>query len=251
MKSNLLSLTGTYASSLHELVYIKQQMSKLRKSTVIEGVATTRDKDSQGEILDLSGADISPLERGAGFVNSDHSGRFEHLLGRVTYAKKINKAEDCETPYQVKAWSKLKRPFLATKMELWDGVGHKEADAVAAIYQHYVQKGEEPPIKISVEGKVLERDSKNKAVLKRTLIKGLALTVQPANQHTMTEVVGMVKSMGADSLMKSESPDFIECPDEPVQRLYQLALVAKQLLKGAVEARANTVNQNGKKPSKG
>ncbi len=226
-------------------------MSKLQKSTVIEGVATTKDKDSQGEVLDLDGADISTLERGAGFVNSDHSGRFEHLLGRVTYAKKIMKAEDCETPYQVKAWSKLRRPFLATKMELWDGVGHKEADAVAAIYQHFVQKGEEPPIKISVEGKVLERDPRNKAVLKRTLIKGLALTVQPANQHTMTEIVGMVKSMGADALMKSESPAFIECEGNPTEKLYQLALVAKQLLKGAVEARANTVNQKGKKPNKG
>jgi hypothetical protein len=67
----------------------------------------------------------------------------------------------------------------------------------------------------------------------------------------MTEIVGMVKSMGADALMKSESPAFIECEGNPTEKLYQLALVAKQLLKGAVEARANTVNQKGKKPNKG
>jgi hypothetical protein len=212
---------------------------ELHKSTIIECVSTTKDKDSQGESLDLNGADISPLKEGKGFVNSDHSGRFEHLLGRVLDAKKIEKAEDAETPYQSKAWERLKRPFLASKIELWDGVGHKEADAVASIYRHYMEKGEEAPIKISVEGKVLERDPRNKNVLKRTLIKGLALTVQPANHHTMTEVVGIAKSMGAsDALFKSESPEFIETSEDHLEKVYQLALVARQLLRQAVEARA-------------
>jgi hypothetical protein len=211
---------------------------ELLKSTVIECVSTTSDKDSQGEILDLAGADITPLNESKGFLNSDHSGRFEHLLGRVISANKVFKAEDAKTPYQEKAWDKLQRPFLASKVELWDGSGHKEADSVAAIYRHYQSIGQETPIKISVEGKVLERDNRNRNVLKRTLIKGLALTVQPANHNTMTEVVGIAKSMGADDRMfKSESPAFIEMPDEPLEKVYQLALVARQLLRQAVEVR--------------
>jgi hypothetical protein len=209
-------------------------MEPLQKATMIECVSTTPDRDSQKETLNLAGADISPLKEGKGFVNSDHSGRFEHLLGRVVDAKKIEKAEDAETPYQRKAWDRLKRPFLASKIELWDGVGHKEADAVASIYRHYMNKGEEAPIKISVEGKVLERDPSNRNILKRTLIKGLALTVQPANHNTMTEVVGMAKSMGAERLFKSESPDFIESSDDPLNRVHQLAIVARQLLREAL-----------------
>src|SRR5271157_1993804 len=101
-------------------------LSDLRKATIIEGVASTEKRDQQGEILDIDGADISTLTDKRGFVNSDHSGRFEHLVGRVIGAKKIHNLSDCETPSQIKYYQELKKPYLWTKMELWDGHGHKE-----------------------------------------------------------------------------------------------------------------------------
>lgn len=209
-------------------------MEDLRKATIIEGVASTSHRDSQGETLDLDGADISPLLEGRGFVNSDHSNRFEHLVGRVLAAKKIKDLGDCETPSQIKYYTDIKKPFIWTQLELWDGHGHKEADAISSIYKFYQARGEHSPIKLSVEGKTLERGSQG--TLKRTLIKGVAITVHPANKTTRTEVTGLVKSAGADeALVKSETdsiPMFIEEKDpSKTEKLFQLAMAARNQLK--------------------
>jgi hypothetical protein len=208
----------------------------LKKSTIIEAVASTPDKDVTNEILDIDGADISPLLEGRGFVNSDHRNDFAHLVGRVVAAKKISKAEDCETPYQIKAWNEHKKPFIWTKAEIWDGTGHKEADSIASIYKFYQSKNEEAPIKVSVEGKTLDRKG---GVLKRTLIKGIALTVAPCNRKTHTEVVQMTKSLGLDanSLVKSEDavPFFVETKENPLQKLFDLAQAAKAVMAQAKE----------------
>lgn len=208
-------------------------MEDLRKATIIEGIASTAHRDSQGEVLDLDGADITPLLEGRGFVNSDHSNRFEHLVGRVLNAKKIKSLGDCETPSQVKYYMDIKKPFIWTQLELWDGHGHKEADAIGSIYKFYDSKGEKSPIKLSVEGKTLERS--NGGILKRTIIKGVAITVYPANKTTRTEVTGLVKSAGCDmDLVKSDGtpvPFFIE-EREPskMEYLFQLAMSARNHL---------------------
>lgn len=220
-------------------------MGDLKKSTIIEGIASTQARDSQGETLDLDGADISALLDGRGFVNSDHSGRFEHLVGRIIDAKKIYSITDCETPTQVKYMTAAQRPFLWTKMELWDGHGHKEADAIGSIYNFFRTKGEEPPVKLSVEGKTIER-GKN-GVLKRTEIRGVAITVHPANRTTKTDVVGIVKSLGAsESLVKSETdivPIFIEQKgQESLERILDLVMTARELIKSA---RAIKLNEGG------
>lgn len=223
---------------------------ELLKSTVIEGIASTEARDSQGESLDLNGADISALLEGRGFVNSDHSNRFEHLVGRVLNAKKIYKMEDCETSQQIKYFSDEKKPFLWTQLELWDGHGHKEADAISSIYNYYRDQNKEAPIKLSVEGKTLERGKGG--LLKRTVIKGIALTVHPANKTTKTQVVGIVKSTGApESLVKSEDylvPLFIEEKDQgAVGRIFDLALTARQLIR---QAKTLKKSESSKRPLK-
>jgi hypothetical protein len=205
---------------------------ELKKSTVIECVASTSDRDVANESLDIEGADITPLLEGRGFCNSDHRNDFAHLVGRVMEAKKIMKAEDCKTASQMKYWSELRKPFIWCKAEVWDGHGHKEADSIASIYKFYQSRGEEAPIKVSVEGKTLERGANG--TLKRTLIKGIALTVAPCNRKTRTDVVMMTKSLGldSDSLIKNEDsiPSFVEMTDGPIERINQLVNQAKDLL---------------------
>ena len=119
---------------------------ELKKSTIIECIASTADRDVTNESLDIEGADISPLLEGRGFVNSDHSPRFEHLVGRVLDAKKIKSLNDCATPAQIKFWNEIKKPFIWTKAELFDGSGHKEADSIASIYKFYQNKNENPHV---------------------------------------------------------------------------------------------------------
>ena len=186
---------------------------------------------------------------GRGFVNSDHSPRFEHLVGRVLEAKKIKSLEDCATPAQIKFWNEVKKPFIWTKAELFDGSGHKEADSIASIYKFYQNKNETPPVKVSVEGKTLERGPNG--LLKRTLIKGIALTVHPCNRATKTEVVQITKSLGTEYMMKSETaviPSFIEVADDSADRLYKLTLVARQLL---AQASSLAKTEQEKKPVSG
>lgn len=218
----------------------------LKKSTIIECIASTSDRDITNESLDIDGADITPLLEGRGFVNSDHSPRFEHLVGRVIDAKKIKKLEDCATPTQIKFWNEIKKPFIWTKAELFDGSGHKEADSIASIYNFYQNKNENPPVKVSVEGKTLERGPNGH--LKRTLIKGIALTVHPCNRATKTEVVQITKSLGTEYMMKSETaviPSFIEMTDDSAERLYKLTQVARQLLSKATSlAKTEEVEKN-------
>jgi hypothetical protein len=212
---------------------------QLKKSTIIECIASTADRDVTNESLDIDGADITPLLEGRGFVNSDHSPRFEHLVGRVVDAKKISSLADCSTPAQIKFWNEVKKPFIWTKAELFDGSGHKEADSIASIYKFYQNKNEVPPVKVSVEGKTLERGPNG--TLKRTVIKGIALTVHPCNRATKTEVVQITKSLGTEYMMKSESaiiPSFIEVTDDSAERLYKLTQVARQLL-----AQASTLSK--------
>ena len=59
-------------------------------STEIDGIAATEQKDQTGEILSIKGCDISDLEKGAGYLNDNHSNKLPDVLGRVTFAKKIS-----------------------------------------------------------------------------------------------------------------------------------------------------------------
>jgi hypothetical protein len=219
-------------------------MDDLKKSLIIDGCAATEDRDSQDEVLEIDGADISPLKSGAAFVNSDHRSGFQNLIGRVIDAKKISKVEDCELPSQTRIWNEKRKPFIWARMELFDGHGHKEADSLASLYRFYMSKGQEPPIKISVEGKKNHVD-RFTGRLKKTTIKGLAITVVPANKQTCTEVVGIMKNAGAsdntvDALVKSEGgviPSFIETNEHPLETIRQMMMVATRYLEAARAAR--------------
>ena len=220
----------------------------LKKSIVIECIASTPDKDIAGETLDIAGADISPLLDKRGYLNSDHRNDFAHTVGKVLEAKKIMKAEDCTTPTQLKYWQEVKKPFIWAKGELYDGHGHKEADAIASIYKFYMAKNEAPPIKISVEGKTIERDGTN---LKRTLIKGLALTLAPCNRKTKSEVTQITKSMGVDvnKLFKTESAQsFFEVEDSPIERIMALATEAKNMISDIKKSESTQTGVSLKSP---
>jgi hypothetical protein len=218
---------------------------EMRKGVIFEGVAGTGDRDIQNEILDIAGADITDLKEGRGFLDSEHAlnrrnvpmaqgGSFAHLVGRVVDANKIMNVRDCRTEKQMQAWDRRRKPFIWVTGELWDGHGHAEADSIASIYKFYQAKGEEPPIKLSVEGRTLEKD-KQTGVLKRTQIRGIAMTVHPANRATHTEVVSMLKNAGFSSdLVKSEdyiAPMFVERTQGSIEKVLELSKSARDLIR--------------------
>ena len=182
-------------------------------ATKFDAVAASELRDTQGEILDVKGADISELLAGRGIVNDNHSNKLPDVVGRITGAKKIFGLEDCETDRQKYYWNKIKAPYIYTEGLLYDDEDHRSAKAAAAIIKHQFKTDSPLKLKCSVEGGILERGQKDQRVLKRTKIRGLALTLTPANNATLVEGLDLVKSavtVEELELIKSYAPYAIQ-----------------------------------------
>lgn len=177
-----------------------------KKPLEIDMIAGSQLRDSQGEMLNVEGADISELENGNGRLNDNHGQGFYNSIGRVTFAKKIFKQDDCTDDRQKYYWEKVKSPYIYVKGVLYDDEEHPNARAAAAILRN-IHKSDTPlKIKSSVEGGVQARGIKDPTLLARTKIHSVALTFIPANQATLVEPIGLDKSIdisGDENLIKS------------------------------------------------
>lgn len=180
-------------------------------------------RDTQGEMLDIEGADISELEAGRGIFNDNHSSKLPDVLGRITGVKKIFDIGDCEDDRQKYYWNKIKAPYIYVKGQLWNDPSHRSASAAATILRHQFSEDSPLKLKASVEGGILERGKTDERILKRTKIKGVALTFTPANNATLVEGLNLQKSSITSEekalikscipLAKSNVPTFIEIAD--------------------------------------
>lgn len=160
----------------------------------IDMCSSSQLRDTQGEMLNVEGADITELELGRGRLNDNHGKGFFNCLGKVTAAKKIFKAEDCEDDRQRYYWEKVKSPYIYVKGVLFDDEDHPNAKAAAAILRN-IHKTDCPlKVKASVEGGVLSRGISDPSLLARTKVHSVALTFVPANQATLVEPLNLDKS---------------------------------------------------------
>jgi hypothetical protein len=160
----------------------------------IDGILGSQLRDTQGETLSVEGADISELERGAGRWNDNHGKGMFNTLGRITAAKKIFKAEDCENDRHRYYWEKIKTPFIYGTGYLFNDDEHQNAKAAAAILRN-IHKTDSPlKLKLSVEGGVVSRGLTDPSLLARTKIHSCAITFVPANQATLVEPLNLDKS---------------------------------------------------------
>ncbi len=166
----------------------------------VAGLASTSSVDRQGEIIVPEGIDATPISKGKGFFNWDHDNSPENTVGVLDSYKKSSAGMYVEG-----------RLFK----------NHTRAKAVYEIMSS-LNKGDVGRVGMSVEGKVIERDANNPAIIKRCLIKNVALTMSPVNQDTFADIV---KSMGSgqvdfestgtpkettptDGIVKAEEPTF-------------------------------------------
>ena len=165
-----------------------------KKPLEIDMIAGSQLRDTQGEMLSIEGADISELIAGKGRLNDNHGKGFFNAIGRITEAKKIFKAEDCEDDRQRHYWEKVKAPYIYVKGQLYDDEDHPNAKAAAAILRN-IHKTDAPlQLKASVEGGVVSRGVKDSSFLARTKIHSVALTFTPANNATLVEPISLDKS---------------------------------------------------------
>jgi hypothetical protein len=145
-------------------------------------------------MLSVEGADIAELQAGKGRWNDNHGKGFFNSVGRITHAKKIFKAEDCDDDRQKYYWEKVKAPYIYVKGYLYDDEDHPNAKAAAAILRN-VHKADCPlKLKASVEGGVVSRGISDSSLLARTKIHSVALTFTPANVSTLVEPLNLDKS---------------------------------------------------------
>ena len=140
------------------------------KPLEIDMIAGTQLRDSQNELLDVAGADITELQSGKGRFNDNHQAGFFNSVGRVTYAKKIMEEEDCEDDRQKYYWEKVKSPYIYVRGLLYDDEDHPNARAAAAILRN-IHKADIPlKLKASVEGATIARGVRDPSLLARTKI---------------------------------------------------------------------------------
>lgn len=160
------------------------------------GVAASEVIDSAGEILKISGCDISELESGNAQLNWEHepvdSKKYppgQQLVGRILSAKKIFKKSDCDNGFEEEEWDKIKSPFIVIICRLYDGAGHPGAQAIAAIMRDHYVNGEKILCRLSIEGGTVDRDKKDRNIITDSIAKRVSITIGPANKTCDVQVI--------------------------------------------------------------
>ncbi len=154
---------------------------------IIDGIAASEHLDSSGEILKISGHDISDLNEGRGVLNWEHNNdSSEDILGSIIFAKKIMKKSECSNDRERLYWDACGTPFVYIKAELFDNVEHPGAIAAAAMIRYYHNKGEKILAGFSIEGSTLERTDN---ILERSVGRRVALTLRPCNKSAISGVL--------------------------------------------------------------
>jgi hypothetical protein len=226
---------------------------------IIDGVAASEAIDSSGEILDVKGCDISDFERGVGILNYEHRGDDApgastlDNVGKIIYARKIFKKDDCEDDRQRHFWDKVKLPYIYIKARLFDGAGHPSAIGAAAIIRDAHMNNEPILARFSIEGSTLKKEGNR---LARSIARKVALTLKPCNKTAISGLVadplgakpvtekaatkslldGLVETSKSDKpgsqlLGSYETDESIIVTQDPVQLLKTSASTLRRLVK--------------------
>lgn len=136
----------------------------------VYGLASTKDRDQQDEVVDVRGLDLSPIEKGRGIFNFDHKKGPENTIGVIDAYKKSNDG-------------------LYLGGYLFKN--HDRAKAVHSIMSS-LTKSDRGRMGMSIEGVIQKRDGKENKTIAKAKITSCALTMNPVNTDTY---VDLVKSM--------------------------------------------------------
>jgi hypothetical protein len=141
----------------------------------VYGLASTPKRDLQGEVIDLKGLDLAPIQKGKGIFNWDHKEGPENTIGAIDTYKKSEEGL-----------------YLG-------GYLFKEHDRAKAIYQimSSLKKSDRGRVGMSVEGVIKKRSGDDGKVISKATITKCALTMNPVNTDTFAD---LVKSLSASEV---------------------------------------------------
>lgn len=151
------------------------------------GIASTMDKDADGEFLDPSGFDISDFKK-SGVVNWHHQA-------------KNSPATIIGEPYK----AEIRKDGFYVETDLYPNSDlAKEVYALAEVLQ---KDSKTRRLGYSIEGTVIERDVTNPKIVKQAKITGLAITHMPKNPQTFADII---KGKGCDVDMEKNEEDDVD-----------------------------------------
>ena len=161
----------------------------------VMGLASTSKRDLQGEVVDQTGLDLTPLDMKKGVFNWDHKKGPENTIGVID------------------AYQKTKDGLFLEGRLLKN---HSRAKAVYEIMSS-LNKADTGRMGMSIEGVIKERTGDGGKTIKRAVIHSCALTMNPVNTDTHAT---LLKSLDAveftkdDDFPVSEDPSVAEAQRE-------------------------------------
>jgi hypothetical protein len=209
--------------------------------TLIHGIAASEHLDSSGERISIKGLDISSLPKDGVFNWEHKNDQSFQIVGKVLKAKKIFDEKDCETAEELYFWKKSQAPYVYVMGELFDGVGHKGAQEIAAMlkYDTLAKKNGRPGMNVinfSIEGSKLNKEGQE---ITRSLARKVTITTAACNKVAVAEMLSP-SSRKEESLL-----DFAKSEESGVEMLEKNAKIFKL---PQTTTTASTPNKKAKVP---
>jgi hypothetical protein len=134
---------------------------------IVGGIASTKTRDTDGEILDPNGFDISYL-KDRGIINWNHSKSPEAVIGEPTLAE-------------------VRKEGLYIESMLYPD--SKVAKSVYNLIKTLGKNSKTRKVGYSVEGKATERLANDETNVTKAMITGAALTISPKNPDSIVDII--------------------------------------------------------------
>lgn len=177
----------------------------------IRGLASTEKVDLQGETIIQKGVDLTPIDKKKGVLNWDHQRGPENTIGVLDSYQRTSKG-------------------LVIEGRLFKN--HTKAKAVKEIMES-LGEGDRGRMGLSVEGRILERDPKNPAIILKCQISAVALTMNPVNADTYADVVKSMNAAASLEIDAQEQSDVVVSEEPTFTASQVMAIVQKALSIGS------------------
>jgi hypothetical protein len=147
----------------------------------IGGFVSTDHLDRQGETLIQSGLDFGPfLDKG--FFNDNHDAATDALVGYPSLAELRKTPDGLHKGWYVEG-------------ELLEGDGTERCDRLWKLARSMAKSGKRK-LGFSVEGQIVERDSKDPSKVRKAIVREVAITRCPVNTATSLDLLAKSLSAG-------------------------------------------------------
>jgi len=183
----------------------------------IKGLASTEQRDQQGEVILQRGMDLTPIDKKQGYFNFDHQPGVENLVGTIDgYSRSAE--------------------GLYVEGRLFKN--HSKAKALHEIMSS-LGESDRGRVGLSVEGRILERDPFNPKIIRKCEIKNVAITLNPVNADTYADLIKSLSGSEFDFQSTEEanlSRNINKAKEQPVFTATQVLNLLEKTLGAGIGA---------------